>query len=181
MQDDPTAPAKFFHVHPTVLAFAPGPVGGRSGPSRVTLVNNGSAPLVVADVEIGGPHATDFAVRGGDCLPQTTLAVGAGCGIDLEATPSAVGRRTAQLRIDAAGGDAASSSSWPPASGRTRPSTRPTPTSAPVWSAARPTSTRPRPPGRGRAASWPRPAVTRASRACTASALRRRSLWTRRP
>jgi hypothetical protein len=100
-------PAPSMTVDPTVLTFAPGPVGGRSGLSRVTLVNNGPAPIVVAAVEISGPHAADFAIRGGDCVPQATVAVSASCGVDLVATPSAVGRRTAQLRIDAVSGDAA--------------------------------------------------------------------------
>jgi hypothetical protein len=100
-------PVPSMTVDPTVLTFAPGPVGGRSGISRVTLVNNGPAPIVIAAVEIGGPHAADFAVTGGDCVPQATVAVGASCGADLVATPSAVGRRSAQLRIDAVSGDAA--------------------------------------------------------------------------
>jgi len=100
-------PALPLTIDPTVRTFAPGPVGGRSAPSRMTLVNNGAAPVTVAAITIGGPHAADFAVLGSDCLPPATVAVGASCGVDLVVTPSAVGPRTAQLRIEVVGGEAA--------------------------------------------------------------------------
>lgn len=94
-------------VDPTVLTFAPHPVGSPAPAGVVTLVNNGAGPLVIGDVTLGGPHAGDFATRSVDCVPGATVAAGASCTVRVDLVPSSVGARAAQLRIEAQHGDAA--------------------------------------------------------------------------
>lgn len=101
------SPAPAMTVDPTVLTFPPGPVSDRSTARRVTLVNNGQTPILIASVQVVGAHTAEFAVRGGDCVPGAAVPVGGSCSVDLVATPAAVGRRTGQLRIEATSGDVA--------------------------------------------------------------------------
>ncbi len=98
------SPPPVMTIDPTVLTFPPGPVGDPSAARRVTLVNNGQTPIPIASVEVLG---TEFAVRGGDCVPGAVVPADGSCGVDLVATPAAAGRRTGQLRIEATGGDVA--------------------------------------------------------------------------
>jgi hypothetical protein len=75
-------------IDPTVLTFPPGPVGGPSVVRRVTLVNNGQAPIPIVSVEVLGD---EFTVRGGDCVPGAVVPVGGSCGVDLVVSPAAAG------------------------------------------------------------------------------------------
>ncbi|MBM6398919.1 choice-of-anchor D domain-containing protein [Phycicoccus sonneratiae] len=73
---------------------------GDSGPGRVTLRNEGLEPLTVTGLSLRGADVADFALdAGSDACTGTTLAPNAECHADLTFTPSAVGDRTAALRV----------------------------------------------------------------------------------
>ena len=67
----------------------------------VTLSNTGNAPLSIASVtlpNLAGTNPGDFAISNNAC--GATLAAGASCNIAVTFRPTAVGTRTATLRVD---------------------------------------------------------------------------------
>jgi hypothetical protein len=70
---------------------------GTAGPAQVlTVVNNGSAPLVVSGVLLGGADPDDFLV-GDRC--QLPVAVGSSCEIGVRFHPQVTGARSATLTL----------------------------------------------------------------------------------
>jgi hypothetical protein len=83
-------------LSPSTVTFSGQPVGGSSLPQTVTLVNNGSGPLTITTVAIGGGNHGDFSETN-NC--GTTVQANGTCAISVVFTPSAGGTRTAILTV----------------------------------------------------------------------------------
>ncbi len=84
-----------FTLKPASLAFGERPVGS-STTLNLWLRNKGTTPLAIAEVSVRGTNADEFRVSHA-C--GATLAVGAGCAIDVTFQPTTAGRKTARLRL----------------------------------------------------------------------------------
>jgi sugar lactone lactonase YvrE len=69
----------------------------------VSLLNTGTAPLLISAVSIGGPNASDFATTASTC--GASVAAGASCVIDVSFTPSVQGPENATLSVTDNAGD----------------------------------------------------------------------------
>ncbi|MFL5824555.1 MAG: choice-of-anchor D domain-containing protein, partial [Solirubrobacteraceae bacterium] len=78
------------------LTFARTPRGTASAERPLILTNNGSAPLVVSAVILGGKDPADYLVEDG-C--QQPVAPGQGCTIEVRFDPQAAGARPATLTL----------------------------------------------------------------------------------
>jgi hypothetical protein len=100
---------------PASLAFPNRLIGTTSTPQTVTLTNNGTAPLTIASVALGGVDAGDFVLTnsgGGSCAG--TLAVGASCTVQVQFRPTAADLRVASVDFtDNSGGQPGSVQSVP--------------------------------------------------------------------
>lgn len=72
------------------------PQGVASAARRLTVTNNGSAPLVVSGVLVGGSNPDDYLV---DDLCQQPVAAGSSCDIDVRFAPQAQGASSASLTL----------------------------------------------------------------------------------
>jgi Ca2+-binding RTX toxin-like protein len=72
-------------------------VGSTSAAQAVTLSNTGNAPLTIDGVTLAGDNLGDFAVATNAC--GITLAAGASCNIGVTFKPTALGARSAILRV----------------------------------------------------------------------------------
>ncbi|HEY6293081.1 MAG TPA: choice-of-anchor D domain-containing protein [Terriglobia bacterium] len=91
-----TGVAPVADVAPTSLTFANQAVNTASGLQSATLSNTGTSALNITSITLSGTNAKDFA------LTQTcgsSLAVGAGCAINITFTPSGAGPRVASVSI----------------------------------------------------------------------------------
>lgn len=89
-------PAATADESPSTMRFA-GLAPGSAGPEQVlTVTNNGSAPLVVSGVLLGGSDPGDFLV-GDRC--QLPIAAGASCQVGVRFSPQAAGARSATLTL----------------------------------------------------------------------------------
>lgn len=79
-------------------------VGTTTAPRTVTLANNGSAPLNVGTVSLGGAAAGDYTLGLNTC--GAAVAPNASCSVDVFFTPGAVGVRNGSLSIASDGGNA---------------------------------------------------------------------------
>jgi len=76
----------------STLAFGAQEVG-KTGPAKtVSLMNTGSAPLVVSSTRFGGTNAADFSTLSNGCT-GSTVAPGSSCSVSIHMTASAVGNR----------------------------------------------------------------------------------------
>jgi hypothetical protein len=100
LQQLPTAPGA--KVSPSSLNFRVQALG-TSATMPVTLTNSGTAPLTITSIGFTGPNAGEFRLTN-PC--SSSLAVGAGCTINVTFTPAAAESATASLSIvdNAAGG-----------------------------------------------------------------------------
>jgi chitodextrinase len=78
------------------LDFGSQDTGTTSGVQTVTLTNAGGASLLVTDVSVSGPNASDFGVNT-TCV--STIAPGANCPVNVTFTPSVAGTRSATIVI----------------------------------------------------------------------------------
>jgi len=83
-------------ISPGSINFGALPVGTKSPPQFLTLLNNGNAPLAISNVTLTGTPASSFTITNG-C--GTTLASGSTCQIQLTLLPNAPGQATASLSI----------------------------------------------------------------------------------
>lgn len=92
-----SAPPKVPALNPETLAFDTQAVGGLFPPRPVALTNNGTDPLLLAGIAISGAGYS----HSHDCpLAPATLAVGAGCTIDVRFVAQAIGANPdGQLRV----------------------------------------------------------------------------------
>jgi hypothetical protein len=104
---DPTSPqvisvsgtglaAPDVQVSPTYVGFGLQKVGTTSATKTVTLNNQGSAPLTITNMAIGGTNSKDFS-QINNC--GTSLAAGKICTVSVKFKPSATGTRGAMLSI----------------------------------------------------------------------------------
>ena len=84
-------------VSPTSLNFASQKVGTKSGAKNVGITNVGPGILTISGITITGTNSGDFS-QTNNC--GATLAVNGSCTIAVRFTPSAIGTRTATLRVD---------------------------------------------------------------------------------
>lgn len=91
----------YVRLQPTSLSLGTQPVGTMSLPRKITLSNKGSMPLGIASITIAGAGAGDFA-QTNTC--GSRVAAGASCFITVTFTPTAKGRRTADVSISDNGG-----------------------------------------------------------------------------
>jgi hypothetical protein len=82
---------------PALTTFAAQDIGTTSPEQTVTLTNTGTATLTITDVALAGADPGDYAIAGNAC--GTTLLAGASCRIGVTFAPTAVGTRTAVLRV----------------------------------------------------------------------------------
>ena len=103
VQSIPAQVASPVVLAPTSLTFTSQTVGTTSAPQSVTVSNTGTAAINFAGFTVTGTNAGDFAVplptSGTMCNPAGSLAVGAGCTINVLFTPTALGTRTATLNV----------------------------------------------------------------------------------
>lgn len=90
-------------VTPTEIGFRDTAVGTTVPGFPVEVVNNGTAPIEVVDLRLGGTHPGDFAVAAG-ALPAV-VAVGGRHSWTVEFTPRAIGTRTAELVFNGSAGE----------------------------------------------------------------------------
>lgn len=89
-----TAPSVSFS--PTSLTFPGTPVGTSSTPLNVTLMNAGSADLLITTVSITGVNQSEY-TQTNTC--GTDVAAGASCTITVTFTPKGSGTRTASVSV----------------------------------------------------------------------------------
>jgi hypothetical protein len=87
--------------NPVSFNFGNQPVGTKSLPKKITLSNKGSVAVSISKISLTGTNAADF--------PQTntcgtSVAAGASCFITVTFTPSAAGKRTANVSVIDNGG-----------------------------------------------------------------------------
>jgi hypothetical protein len=80
----------------TALSFATQPQGTGSAEQPVTVTNNGSVPLVVSGVLLGGSNPGDYLVDNG-C--QQPVAAGSSCVVGVRFDPQAQGASSATLTL----------------------------------------------------------------------------------
>jgi hypothetical protein len=91
----------YLELSPESINFGSQPVGTTSLPRRVTLTNKGGSAVSISGISISGNDPGDFA-RSNHC--GSSLASGASCLITLTFTPTAQGKRTADVSITDNGG-----------------------------------------------------------------------------
>ena len=91
----------FIQTNPTSENFGNQPVGTTSVARQVIVSNKGNSSVSISSIAITGTDAGDFA---GTNTCGTSLASGASCKITMTFTPSAKGKRTANVTITDNGG-----------------------------------------------------------------------------
>jgi sugar lactone lactonase YvrE len=81
---------------PSSLTFTTQLVGAPSAAQTVTLTNNGTAPLSITSIVVGGTNSGDF-TETNTC--GTSVSASAKCAISVTFTPKATGTRTASITI----------------------------------------------------------------------------------
>ncbi|MEM7052574.1 MAG: choice-of-anchor D domain-containing protein [Acidobacteriota bacterium] len=74
-------------------------VGQRGAIRDLEIRNPGSGRLVISDLRLEGPQASEFRLVPGSCAGAAFLAPGADCTVGIRFLPTAAGRRTASLRV----------------------------------------------------------------------------------
>lgn len=90
-----------FSLNPLSVIFSDMGIGETSGAQTITLTNTGDRPLSVNNggpIVVSGNNPADFAVEGTDCFAKLILP-GATCGIHVHFKPTAMGSRSAEVRI----------------------------------------------------------------------------------
>ena len=84
-------------VSPGSIAFGDDVVGNKTDARAVTLVNTGTAPLVISTVHLNGPDAADFS-QGTECpVSPDYLPPGGSCTTYVAFTPDSTGPKSATL------------------------------------------------------------------------------------
>jgi hypothetical protein len=96
-----TGVGTFIQMNPTSESFGNQPVGTTSVPRKVIVSNKGNSTVSISSIAITGTNAGDFA-QTNTC--GTSLASGASCKVVVTFTPSAKGKRTANVAITDNGG-----------------------------------------------------------------------------
>ena len=96
-----TGTGTFVQLTPATVNFGSQPVGTTSLPKRITFTNKGSVPVNISSISITGTNVTDF-VETNTC--GSSVAGGGSCFIKVTFTPSAKGKRNANVSINDDGG-----------------------------------------------------------------------------
>jgi hypothetical protein len=96
---DGTGTAPGLTPNVTTLAFGNQALGTTSNAQTVKITNTGNTPLLVNGILIAGANAGDFEVTSDTCSIAGPIAPAGTCSISGEFTPSALGARTATLKI----------------------------------------------------------------------------------
>ncbi|HEY1987317.1 MAG TPA: choice-of-anchor D domain-containing protein [Terracidiphilus sp.] len=88
-----------FSVNPSSITFPGQEVGVASGPSNVTIANNGGAPMANIGFGITGPSASSFSFVNGTNPCGAALAAGGSCSVQVIFTPVASGGAAATLTV----------------------------------------------------------------------------------
>ncbi len=80
------------------LAFGTSSVGVPTSPQTVTITSSGDAALQLGAITLGGTYPGDFGIVSNPCS-NTSLAPGVTCQISLAFTPTAIGARSAEVRV----------------------------------------------------------------------------------
>jgi hypothetical protein len=92
-------------LEPSLRDFGPVAVGTRSTVTGFVLRNTGGAPTGVVTAAIAGANPSDFAIEPATSTCEgATIDPGGTCVMDVVFTPTAVGARSAVLRVQVAGG-----------------------------------------------------------------------------
>ena len=84
---------------PMALDFGDVVIGQSSAPSPVTLTNNGTTPLEIDSIGIGGADSADFNLQNNGCLAGSILSPGLSCTFRVVFSPSASGARSASVDL----------------------------------------------------------------------------------
>jgi centrosomal CEP192-like protein/ASPM-SPD-2-Hydin domain-containing protein len=105
-----TTPSGAVTFTPASIDFGSVEVSTTAPARHVTLSNNGTAPLVIGRVVIGGVAASEYTITS-DACSASTLPVGSSCVVALNFTPAEAGNRSALLQVasNAPGGPHAAS------------------------------------------------------------------------
>jgi hypothetical protein len=96
-----TGTGTYVEFNPSTFNFGNQPVGTKSLPKKITLSNKGSVAVSISKISLIGANAADFA-QTNTC--GTSVAAGASCFITVTFTPSAAGKRTANVSVMDNGG-----------------------------------------------------------------------------
>jgi hypothetical protein len=96
-----TGTGTIVQVSPSALDFGNQIVGTTSDPQTATITNISSEDLHISGIALGGPNFGDFAET---TTCGSNLAAGGSCTIDITFTPTAKGRKRANLWIRDDGG-----------------------------------------------------------------------------
>jgi hypothetical protein len=96
-----TGTGTYIQFSPTSLSFGNQPVGTKSLSKKITMTNKGSASVSITSIAVAGTNAGDF-TETNTC--GKTIASGASCFITVTFTPSAKGKRTANVSANDDGG-----------------------------------------------------------------------------
>jgi hypothetical protein len=88
-------------LSPASLDFGSQKVGTKSNPQTITVTNQGTTALSIAQISVGGTNAKDF-TETNDC--PASLGAGANCAITVTFDPSKTGTRKASVSISDNGG-----------------------------------------------------------------------------
>ena len=91
----------YVEFNPSTFNFGNQPVGTKSLPKKITLSNKGSVAVSITKISLIGANAGDFAETD-TC--GNSVAAGASCFITVTFTPSATGKRTANVSVIDNGG-----------------------------------------------------------------------------
>jgi hypothetical protein len=83
---------------PNSLTMPGQAVNSTAAPLALTIANQGTGPLTVSSVALGGANATDFAIANNGCMGASVAPQGS-CPVQLTFTPTAAGARNALLTI----------------------------------------------------------------------------------
>ncbi len=86
---------------PTALSFGTQAVGTPSTAQTITVTNNGTIALPIANITRSGTNPGQF-TETNDCKPS--VGIGATCTISVVFAPTVMGSKTATLNVDAGGG-----------------------------------------------------------------------------
>jgi len=104
-------PSASFSLSPTALTFNRRGIGTSSQPQPVTLTNQSTTALAIADWQLSGNDSQDFRILSNQC--KGTLAPGDTCTVSLQFQPTAIGPRRATLAIVTANPPTANPSTVP--------------------------------------------------------------------
>jgi Domain of unknown function (DUF1929)/Abnormal spindle-like microcephaly-assoc'd, ASPM-SPD-2-Hydin len=84
-------------LNPTGLSFGRQPRGTTSPGQTITLTNNGSTPINIAEISLGGRDPDEFLITVNSCAPPFAVTPGVSCSVEVAFTPRAVGVHSAEL------------------------------------------------------------------------------------